>query len=117
VGNLLALIAGDSLGIGLGEEVQYLTWLSVTSQGVLGEEGLSIDSDVEHPLGAHGESQRGDDVLIVGDEIACRAHGTAGIVSGDAVGDVDHVHDDLRWTGPSSIDMVDGLLSVTGRAK
>ena len=73
-------------------------------------EHLTVNGHVEDPFRASRKGQRLDDVLVVGEQIVCRAHGAGGIVSGDAVGDVYDVHwilvyvlfDTLEATWPSS---------------
>ena len=55
-------------------------------------EGLAVDGDVEDALRPGSEGEGLHDVLVVGENVGCRAHGAVEIVSGDAVGDVDDVH-------------------------
>ena len=66
--------------------------LGVAAGLVLRVQSPAVHDDVEHSLGPGDQRQFADDVLVVGQEITDRAHGAGGIVSGDAVLDVDHVH-------------------------
>jgi len=60
----------------------------------LGVDHFPVDGDVENPFDTGGESQRLNHVLVALEKICSRAHGAVGIVSGDAVGDVDDVQED-----------------------
>jgi hypothetical protein len=80
------------LAIPLGEQLEDLTGLGMTTGGGLRIEKLTIDGNVEDTLGAGRQSEGVHDMLVLAQDVGRRAHGAVEIVSGDAVCDVDRVH-------------------------
>lgn len=82
----------DVVGVPLGEAPEHLARVGVTSFHVLGEQNLAVNRNVEDALVAPDDAELPDDVSVTSQQIPHRAHGTVGIVSGDAVREVDAVH-------------------------
>lgn len=87
-------IARDAFGGAFREQFEHLARISVSTSSCLRVEKFPVNRYVEHTLSAGSEAQLLDGVLIIGQKIRGRAHGAVGIVSGDAVGDVDDVQED-----------------------
>jgi hypothetical protein len=73
----------------VGEQVQDLAVLSMAADVDLAVELLAVHDHFEGAGRSHDEPKLVNHVLIVGEKVAGRAHGAIGIVSGNAVGDVD----------------------------
>jgi hypothetical protein len=70
-----ALVDRDVGDDAFAEQLEDLTGVGVTARGVLRVQEFAVDLDVEHPLRTHHEGEVGDDVLVVVDQVAGRAHG------------------------------------------
>ena len=73
------------------EDSEHLAGLGVPAGGVLGVDEVPVDDDFEGAVVTGDQSKFLDDVLVVAQQVADRAHGVGGIISGDAVGDLDVV--------------------------
>ncbi len=82
----------DVVGVPFGEAPEHLARVGVASFHVLGEQNLPVHRDVEDALVAPNDAEFTDDVSVASQQVPHRAHGTVGIVSGDAVREVDAVH-------------------------
>ena len=97
-------VRSDVLGILLDEESEYLPRLGMPTSFGFRVEHVTVDRHIEHAFRPRCEAQRVDDVLVVGQQIRRRAHGTVGIVSGNAVFDVDNVQVQLPWRRVATLD-------------
>ena len=84
-------VQGDSVAVFLLEQLENLARFGMSARLRLRIQKLPVDSHVEHALRPGRESEGIDYMLVTAQDVACRAHGTGEIVSGDAVGDVDYV--------------------------
>ena len=74
-----------------GEQFEDFTIVGVTARLTLAVEHLTIHHDIEDAGGAGDQTKVLDDMLVVAEQIIRHAHGAIGIVSGNAVGDLDTV--------------------------
>ncbi len=61
----------------LGEQCEHFALVVVAAGLGLGVDHLVVDGDVEHAGAAGDHGELIDDVLVVGEEIRCCAHGVA----------------------------------------
>lgn len=80
----------------LGEQLEHLSGFGVAANFLLGKDQLIVHGDVKDPFASTSNGQRFDDMLIIGQQVLCRAHGAVRIVSSDAVIDHDFVHSNLQ---------------------
>lgn len=81
-----------ALPVLLHEQVEHLSWFSMSTSLGLGVDQLAIDRDVEDTFGAGHECQGPNDVLVPGQDVIRCAHGALEIVSRDAVCDFYDMH-------------------------
>ena len=74
----------DSANV-LTEETQNLAFLGVSVYGIFGKDEISVHYHIKNARCAWDERQFLDDVLVVLDQVRCRAHGAVRVVSRHAV--------------------------------
>ncbi len=68
-------VAGDTVGVGRGEELQYLAGIRVAPSLLLGVEHHVVNDDIKDTAAARVQGQRRNDVLVIAEQIVDRAHG------------------------------------------